>query len=356
MQSRESPPAGDHVSAMKTVSVIGGGTGSFHVLSGLRGCDVSVQSIVSMMDSGGDSGELRDAFGVLPPGDLRRCVVALSEESELLRDLFAFRFDEPPLRGRNFGNLFILALTRALGSEEQAIVAIAKILKIRGQVLPVTWDHVHLCAELVNGDILRGEASIDGRGHPGLPHRVGEPLVPIRRVFLAPEATANPNALAAIARSDIIVYAPGDMFTSTIPNLLVKGVSTAIGESRAPLIYLVNLMTKHGETDGWTASRHVKEIAEYGGRVPDTLLIHEGDVPPELLDRYESESAGRVVVDVDQLRDLGVTTMRFANIMSTTSFVRHDPERTAKALMQLFEELSGKENVVAAGATRENTS
>ncbi|MCH7825617.1 MAG: YvcK family protein [Acidobacteria bacterium] len=334
---------------MKTVSVIGGGTGSFHVLSGLRDCDVYVQSIVSMMDSGGDSGELRDAFGVLPPGDLRRCLVALSEESELLRDLFAFRFDEPPLQGRNFGNLFILALTKALGSEKQAIGAITKILKIRGRVLPVTWDHVHLCAELANGDILRGEASIDGRGSAGLLDGVGEPLAPIQRAFLEPEATANPYALEVIARSDVIVYAPGDIFTSTVPNLLVKGVSTAIRESRAPLIYVVNLMTKHGETDGWSASRHVKELAEYGGRVPDAVLIHEGDVPRHLLDKYEAENASRVVVDVDQLRDLGVTTIRFANIMSTTSFVRHDPERTAQALMQLFEELSGRHEMLLSG-------
>ena len=342
---------------MKTVSVIGGGTGSFHILSGLRDCYVRVQSIVSMMDSGGDSGKLRDAFGVLPPGDLRRCVVALSEESELLRDLFAFRFDEPPLQGRNFGNLFILALTKALGSEKQAVGAITKILKIKGKVMPVTWDHVHLCAELANGDILRGEASIDGRGDASLPDGVGEALAPIQRAFLEPEATANPYALEAIARSDVIVYAPGDVFTSTVPNLLVKGVSTAIRESRAPLIYIVNLMTKHGETDGWSASRHVQEIAQYGGgKVPDAVLIHEGDEPRRRLDKYEAERASRVVVDVDQLRDLGVTTVRFANIMSTSSFVRHDPVRTAQALMQLFDELAGSQSLIAAGATRQSKS
>jgi uncharacterized cofD-like protein len=336
LAASEPARVGSDVLPRKRVTVVGGGTGSFNLLAGLKAFDVSLRSIVTMMDSGGDSGELRDAFGVLPPGDLRRCLVALSEESMLLRDLFSFRFDEAPLRGRNFGNLFILALSKSLGSEEKAIDAISKILKIRGQVLPVTWDHAHLHAELDNGETIRGEGHIDRRGLEAIERGDSRPLAAITRVFLVPSATANPKALAAFGASDVIVFAPGDLFTSTIPNLLVKGVSEAICASPAPLVYVVNLMTKRGETDGWSASRHVEEIVRYGGRVPDALLVHEGEAPAELLAKYASEKAARVEVDVGRLQEAGVSLIRFSDIMCTTSVARHDPERTARALMQLF--------------------
>ena len=166
-----------------TVTVIGGGTGSFNVLTGLRNhAHLAIRSVVTMMDSGGDSGRLRDEFGVLPPGDVRRCLVALSEESALLRNLFTFRFDEAPLSGRSFGNLFFLALTRTLGSEQHAVEAIGRILKIRGRVIPVTWDHAHLIAELEDGSQVEGEANLDVPRH--------DPNVPIRSVRLEPRAHA----------------------------------------------------------------------------------------------------------------------------------------------------------------------
>jgi uncharacterized cofD-like protein len=321
------------------VAVVGGGTGSFNLLTGLRRHALRLRSIVTMMDSGGDSGELRDAFGVLPPGDLRRCLVALSEESRILRDLFSFRFDQEPLRGRNFGNLFILALTRALGSEEKAVAAIARILKIRGEVLPVTWDHVHLHAELEDGTVVRGEANIDRRGPLAAARRTRKPLPAIRRVFLEPAASANPSALAAIASSDAVVLAPGDLFTSTVPNLLVKGVRAALRRCPGPLVYVANLMTKYGETDGWTASRHVGEIVRYGGRVPDAVLVHRGPVPEGLRRRYEAERASRVESDADRLRELGVGVVREANVMAAASVLRHDPTRTATVLVRLLREL-----------------
>lgn len=319
--------------------LIGGGTGSFALLTGLRDFPVELASIVTMMDSGGDSGVLRDQFGVLPPGDLRRCLVALSDESQLLRDLFAFRFDEAPLQGRNFGNLFFLALTRSLGSEQQAVEAIGKILKIRGQVLPVTWDHAHLHAELANGEVIQGEANIDGRGRPESVLPPHDSDIAIRRVFLEPAARANPEAVARISSADVIVLAPGDLFTSTIPNLLVRGIPEAIQHAAAPLIYVVNLMTKHGETDGFDAGRHVAEIARYLGRVPDAVLVHGDDVPAELVRKYESERSSPVALDTERLRDLGVDKIWRGDIMSTDSLVRHDPRRTAQALLDLIESL-----------------
>jgi uncharacterized cofD-like protein len=314
------------------VTVIGGGTGSFNILSGLRAYEnLWIQSIVTMMDSGGDSGRLRDEFGVLPPGDIRRCLIALSEESKLLRDLFSFRFLDPPLEGRSFGNLFFLALTKTLGSEKEAVEAISRILKIRGRVIAVTWDNAHLYAELADGTLVVGEANISVPKH--------DATIPIQRVYVEPEAQANPEAVEAILRSDFIVFAPGDLYTSTIPNLLVKGIPEAIQQTRAPTIYVLNLMTKHGETDGYTASQHVAQIIRYAGRVPNAVLVHQGEVPEELALKYEEEKARQVRIDGDDLYRMGVKLVEPADIMSATSLVRHDPARTAKALVELFEEL-----------------
>ncbi len=325
---------------MKTsLVVMGGGTGSFSILSGLRDHDLDLCSIVTMMDSGGHSGVLRDAYGVLPPGDLRRCLIALSDESQLLRDVFSFRFEDPPLAGHNLGNLFFLALTQSTGSERRAIQSISRMLNIKGRVVPVTWDHSHLNAELESGEIIEGEGNIDVRGNanPALPER--DMACAIRRVFLSPPATANPDALEEIANADIIVLAPGDLFTSTIPNLLVSGVAEAIQKARAPLVCILNLMTKHGETDGFSASRHIDEIANYAGRIPDSILVHDGSVPERMVTRYDSEHAQPVEFDFDRIRALGVSLIWRKNIMAADSLVRHDPARTATALIELADTL-----------------
>lgn len=293
---------------------------------------LSLRSIVTVTDSGGDSGRLRDEFGVLPPGDIRRCLLALSEDSTLLRSLFEFRFKEDPLHDRQMGNLLFLALTRILGNERAALQAVHRLLKIRGRVLPVSWDHVHLCAELCNGQIVEREANIDKPVH--------DPAIPIAKVFLKPEATPNPEALEALATSDFIVMAPGDLFTSTIPNLLVRDVPAAIRSAPGKLIYVMNLMTKRGETDGYTASQHVAQIVTYGGRVPDAVLGHRGPLSDDLARRYQAESAQPVVLDKDRLSDLGVGHLRIADVMSSASKARHDPARTAAALDSLFTDLA----------------
>ena len=252
----------------RSTVVIGGGTGSFNVLVGLRPYEqLRLNSIVTMTDSGGDSGRLRTEFKVLPPGDLRRCLVALSDESPLLRELFNFRFEDDPLRGRQLGNLLVLALTRILGSEREAINAIHRLLNIRGRVLPVSWDQVHLCAELADGSVIEEEANIDVPKH--------DPTIPIRRVFLRPAATPNPEALAAIAESDFIVLAPGrSLHLDHAQPAGARGPRGACRRPAAKLYYVVNLMTKRGETLGYPASRHVAEIIRYAGRVPDAVLVH----------------------------------------------------------------------------------
>jgi len=331
--------------ASRAVTVIGGGTGSFNVLKGLRlYADLDIRSIVTMMDSGGDSGRLRDEFGVLPPGDIRRCLIALSEESELMRDLFSFRFEKGPLEDRQFGNLFFIALTRILGSQKEAIEAIGGILKIRGRVIAVTWDDAHICAVLRNGQIVQGEANIDVPQHDG--------SVPIERVYLQPQAQANPEAIAAILDSDYVVFAPGNLYTSSIPNLLVTGIPEALQRTKARLLYVVNLMSRHGETDGYTAADHVARLAEYAGRMPDGVLVHEGEVPAELLARYEAEKSYRVAVDAARLREIGVAIVKAADVMSTVSVVRHDPTRTAQHLVALFDELERKPAPVERGTAK----
>lgn len=315
----------------RRVTVIGGGTGSFNLLVGLRSePGLSIRSIVTMMDSGGDSGRLRDEFGVLPPGDVRRCLIALSEESTLLRDLFSFRFEEAPLSGRSFGNLFFLALTRTLGTEQQAVEAIGRILKIRGRVIPVTWDHAHLVAELADGTRIEGEANIDVPAH--------DPTIPIERICLEPAARANPEALEAIRTSDIVILAPGDLFTSIVPNLLVEGIPEALQATRARLVHVMSLMAR-SETYGFTAVRYVEEVARYAGRTPDAVLLHNGPIPADVAQRYEAEAAHPVVHDAAGLLELGVRLIAEDDVAEATSFVRHDPERTAKALMRLFEAL-----------------
>lgn len=332
MQPADIAQAPQHDGARHAVAVLGGGTGSFSVLSGLSRYDhLWTQSIVSVMDSGGDSGRLRDEFGVLPPGDVRRCLVALSEESALMRDLFSFRFSEGALQNRSFGNLFILAMTQMLGNEKDAIEAISKLLKIRGRVIVVTWDRAHLYAELADGSVIAGEANISVPAH--------DASVPIARVYLDAPAAANPLAVTAIEESAFVVLAPGDLFSSTLPNLLVKGIPEAIQRTRAPLVYVLNLMTKHGETDGFCATQHVQQIVRYAGRVPDAVLVHDGVVPPSLAIKYEAEMARQVRVDVAALHQMGVRVVHRGDVMSASSLVRHDPTRTARALVELFARL-----------------
>ena len=207
--------------------------------------------------------------------------------------------------------------------------ALGRILNIRGEVVPITWDDCHLFAELENKTIVAGEANIDVPQHDG--------NIPISHVFLEPEAQINPDAHAAIVNADAIVLAPGDLYTSSVANLLVNGVSEALAAANAPLVYVLNLMTKYGETNNFTASHHLEQIRKYGGRVPDLVLAHRGDVPEDLVKKYEAENAHRVNVDEGELRKMGVQDVQFADIMSSDSLVRHDPGRTATALLKLLD-------------------
>ncbi len=306
--------------------VIGGGTGSFTVLRGLKSRVDELSAVVSMFDSGGSTGLLRDEFGILPPGDVRRCLVALADENDVLRKLFMFRFDEnSSLKGHSFGNLFLAALAEVAGSEIEAIKQASRILHIKGRVLPVSFDNANVCAELENGLLIRGESNID------IPHH--DPRLRIIKEWLEPEAKASPEAVDAILKADLVVIGPGDLFSSIIPNLLVKGIPEALKKSKAKIVYVCNLMTKHGETTSFKASDHLKEIIRYGG-CPEVIVCNSAKGSSSLLHKYASQNQFPVIVDAEVIKKLDVKLVS-ADVMSAPELIRHDSEKLAKLLLEI---------------------
>ena len=333
----------------KRIVTIGGGTGPFAVLSSLKRFPCSITAIVTMADSGGSSRRLMDEFGQLPFGDLRQALVALSRKGALWRDVFTFRFGKPhsgPLddpgashsqrvaeqagvSGHSLGNLIISALQDLNdGNLLRAIEDAQELLDTAGKVLPVTLAHATLCAELAGGDVICGETEIDTRGS----HNAG-PLPPIERLFLREATPACEEALRAIRRADIIVIGPGDLYTSVLPNLLVEGITEAIHTSEARKIYVCNLMTKHGETDGFAASDFVREIHRYLGHRVDRVILHDGSFPDQLVDRYAAQQQHPVQPDVRNVRALvpDVIVERLLAIHHD-HLVRHDADQLIRAI------------------------
>ena len=320
------------------VVVIGGGTGIYAVLTGLRSHTSNITAVVSMSDNGGSSGRLRDEFGYLPPGDVRRCLVALASDADslLLRQLFEYRFDRGAgLNGHSFGNLLLTALTDILGGSDRAIDEAGRLLRIRGRVLPVTLTDTQLHARLADGHVISGETDID--------IRKTHHDIPIGEVFLDPEAMVNPPVVEAILEADLIVLGPGDLYTSVIPNLLVTGVAEAIRESQAKCVYVCNVMTKHGETDGFSASAFIREVIHYLGS--DTVLdcailnYHES-LPRDLYERYKSQHSEPVAIDLGQCYEL-VPQLAIRPLTATGALVRHDATRLAETLLELAEANEG---------------
>lgn len=318
------------------IVTIGGGTGTFTLLTGLKKYTNNLTAIVSMADSGGSTGRLRDEFGILPPGDVRRALIALSSGSEqpLLRQLFEYRFENgsssSPLNGHSFGNLFITALNGIFNDQVKAIKEAGKLLDIKGEVLPVTLTDTHLVARLEDGTLIRGETNID--------IRLVRPDLKILDVFLDPPADACASALTAIRKADLIVIGPGDLYTSIIPNLLVKGVKEAIAKSRGKVIYVCNIMNKYGETDSFKASNYVNELQSYldspAGKKSyiDRVLVNEGKYPKRLLNKYAEEKAYPVEIDISELEDL-VPDIRITDCTVKGTLLRHDSEKLAKAIL-----------------------
>lgn len=327
------------------IVVIGGGTGSFVALTGLKKHPVELSAIVSMMDSGGSSGRLRDELGVLPPGDIRQCLVALATSSRLLRNLFTYRFEEGDLKGHTFGNVFLSTLEKTTGSMEKAIVEVGKILRIHGSVIPVTFQQSDLCVELTDGKIIIGETHID---EPDLPaDRQGKRVkrAKIKRAFLKPKALANPMAVSAVLSADLILIGPGDLYTSIIPNLLVEGVAQAIKKSKAKKVYALNIMTKFGQTTHYSAQTHINDLSKYLGRgVLDTVLINSETPSNKTLSWYKDFDEQQVFDNLDDKefniirKDLlkNILLKKSASDFLKRSIIRHDPDKLAEAIVELL--------------------
>ncbi len=307
--------------------MIGGGTGVFNVLTGLKKYTPNITAVVAMADEGGSTGVLREEFGILPPGDIRCALVALADaDNKLLSELLNYRFKEGAgLTGHSFGNLMLAALERMTGSFAKGVKEAEKILGVKGRVLPSTLTMSRLFAQLEDGTVIKGEGNIDIPSHSG--------GIKIKKVWLKPKATINPEVKEAIRKADAIVIGPGDLYTSLIPNLLVEGMSKAIKESGARTIYVVNSMTKFAETHNFVAGDFISEIEKHLGRdVLDYVLINNKRPSYHRMRKYISERAS--VVEIDKLPDKPSPV--FGDFMRSKGFVRHDPEKLARVIVSLI--------------------
>lgn len=341
---------------------IGGGTGLSTLLAGLKvhvGRDIAqppdgLTAIVTVTDNGGSSGRLREEFNILPPGDIRNCMVALAEDEKLLTRLFRYRFEgEGTLGGHSFGNLFLTALSAVMGDFFEAVKASSEVLAIKGRIVPATTEDVHLVAELADGRNLHGESQIASAGSP------------VRRMRLSvPECPALPDSLAAIEHADLIVLGPGSLFSSVIPNLLVSGVSEAIQRASAPKLYICNCMTQPGETNGFTVEDHLRALVAHApGLTPDVVLANSGHVSSAMQSRYQAEGAVPVMLGFGRpqkfpevgdrlvvLPDSANATAKLIcrNVIDETAVVRHDARKLARVVLDIA--LSAKARI--AGSRR----
>ncbi len=330
---------------MKKIVTIGGGTGQFTLLSGLKNYPLNITAIVSMADDGGSTGRLRDELGVLPPGDIRQCLVALSESSQLLRDLMNYRFEKGDLKGHNFGNLFLSALEKIKGNFSEGVEEASKILDTKGRVIPVSEQKMNLCIKLNNGKILIGEKQLD--------HNKDVRKYGIEKIYLKPTVKIYKKALQAIKNADLIVIGPGDHYGSILPNILVKGVPEAIQKSKAKVVYNCNLTNKKGQTEKFDLDQYVEEINKYIGNNRIDFVIFRHQKPPEgLVEKYEKREGKKSIVEfnigkkqkrsyriieAEVLRRERVNKNRNDLIANTRSFIRHDSNKLAKVLMEILE-------------------
>lgn len=320
---------------MKKIVVMGGGTGNFTVLRGLKNNAVDLSAIVSMADDGGSTGILRDELGVLPPGDVRQCLVALSDSSRLMRSLMNYRFENGGLGGHSLGNLILSALEKVTGSFERAVEEMGRILYIKGKVIPVTTHQVRLKMILKDRKLLEGEKEIY------LSHDIDKGY---SKIYLEPFPKPNPHALSEIINADLVVIGPGGLHTSIIPNLLVDGVSKALRESQAKKVFICNLMNRRGQTTGYKVSDYLKEIVHYLGKdVFDYILVNNQTPDPALIESY-AEEGELVENDIDDPRIISanllgeLTEKRKGDIMRR-SLIRHNSTQVTKEIMSIVDHL-----------------
>lgn len=322
------------------IVVIGGGTGSFSLLSGLKYYTKNLTALVNMADSGGSTGQLRDQLGVLPPGDARQCLVALSQ-SPKVRDLFNYRFEAGDLQGHSFGNLFLTALEKMTGSFADAVETAAEVLDVRGSVVPATLDNVHLVMTWPDEQVvLDGEATIDTVCFNHDPRQA--------QLTLKPHARANPAAVQAIEEADMVVLAPGDLYTSLGPALVAEGLAEALEQTNAKVVYVCNLVAKKGHTEGFCVADYASEIERFIGRpVIDTVLYNTHwmqkspgsqmnepwvEIDPPSLAQRHYQTIGGDFLAADVPGEINAADPLAAH----RNFIRHDGDKVAKQLMELM--------------------
>ncbi len=312
---------------------MGGGTGTFTVLTGLKKYPLQLTAIVSMADDGGSTGILRDELGVLPPGDVRQCLVALSRSDRLMRNLMNYRFANGKLGGHSFGNLLLSALEKITGSFDSAVEKVSEVLRLQGNVVPVTLKKIKLVAHLKNGVVVTGQSAVHEHD-----------LSDMKKIALEPKAKANPKALAAIRDANFIVIGPGDFYSSLVPNLLVAAIPQAIRKSRAKKIYISNLMTKTEHTDGFTVKDYTKEIEHYLGGKMDYVIYNNKRPSARLLHRYAREGERFVELNAKlpkkKFFGADLVSKKFPKQhrgdLMKRNLIRHNPEALARLIMKLL--------------------
>lgn len=320
------------ISGGPKVVAIGGGTGLSVLLRGLKKYTSNITAIVTVSDDGGGSGLLRTDMGILPPGDIRNCIVSLANTEPIMEQLMQYRFKEGSLKGQSFGNLFIAAMNDICGSFDAAVREVSSVLAVTGKVLPVTLENVVLYAELEDGTVIKGESQI--------PIKQQALNKKIKRVFLKPgNCKPLPVALNELQEADAIILGPGSLYTSIIPNVLVKNIAKAINNSNALKIYVSNIMTQQGETIGYSLSDHIKAINDHGNKLLiDYAIANTGKIPQAFLEKYRTEDASPVVIDYDIIADMGIKVMGGDYVSIENGYLRHNFNELAKQIFRLLNE------------------
>ncbi len=312
------------------IVVVGGGTGLSVLLRGLKEYTKNITAIVTVADDGGGSGVLRQEMGMLPPGDIRNCMMALAEAEPIISDLINYRFTEGSLKGQSFGNLFLAAMTGISPNFETAVQKMSDVLKVKGRVLPVTVDNVDLEAILTDGQVVRGESAI--------PLVAKEHNCRVAHTSLVPaDVTPLPEAIKAIEEADLIVLGPGSLYTSIMPNLLVKGIPEAIKAAKAPTVYVCNIMTQSAETFGHSAYDHYKAIINHTyEELIDYCIVNATEIGGEKARKYKGESASQVVIDRERFEDDYVELIEADLINPDDILARHDNDKLAQLLLEIY--------------------
>lgn len=314
------------------IVVIGGGTGLSTMLRGLKYYTSNITAIVTVGDDGGGSGALREDLGMLPPGDIRNCILALADTEPLMEDLLQYRFTEGRLKGQSFGNLFLAAMDGVSDNFVGAVQKMSSVLAVTGKVLPVTLDDMKLMAQLDNGNVVEGESDI--------PEEAFKQKSKINRLMIVPEdAKPLEEALQAIKDADAIVMGPGSLYTSVIPNLLVKGIVSEIKKSSAYKIYISNVMTQPGETDGFKVYDHIKVLKKYGGKdIVDCVIANNGSISDDMKKKYKDKNSDIVTIDRDKLKDFGIEVVEKNLIKVSKGTIKHDSDYLAQVLVETIME------------------